>query len=378
MKNKINQSIIFLITVILLIGCNYKHPKSPHSVKYTALQDSIQEWINQDQLIGAELLILENEQLILHNAFGWSDKEAEEKLNKGSIWTVMSMTKPFTATAILMLAEDGTISLDDPITKYIQNFSGNSEVTIRHLLAQSSGDDGNYGDGGHNVLEYSSLNDWIGEWAKQESKGSFGEFAYSNFNYGALAYIVEQVTGVPVEFFIQKRIIEPLDLKNTYVIFSPDSSWADFVPNRYQWNEKKNEYEQTWTHNEPQSWKFFTGALGLWMSAEDYATFIQVWINNGRYKDTHLLKESTVKEALTIHANAYRDEFFGHGYGWFIDEQPKVFRYGGSAGGVGIGYPKKNTVVIYLTHSAGSDHKGKFQDALDRVWFPDENKSNSL
>ena len=54
-------------------------------------------------------------------------------------------------------------------------------------------------------------------------------------------------------------------------------------------------------------------------------------------------------------------------------EEPLIFRYGGSAGGVGIGYPEKETIVIYLTHCSGGNHKNKFQDELDRIWFPNDN-----
>jgi CubicO group peptidase (beta-lactamase class C family) len=162
---------------------------------------------------------------------------------------------------------------------------------------------------------------------------------------------------MPIEAFIQERIIEPLNLKNTYVQFAPDSTWAKLVPTRYQWNESLNIYEKTWGNDQPQSWKFFTGSLGLWMSAEDYSTFMRMWINDGKYNGTQILRESTVKEALKIQVNTFGEIIFGHGYGWFIDDQPKIFRYGGSAGGVGIGYPDKNTIVIYLTHCAGGNHE---------------------
>ena len=372
MKSTFNHIVIILLMVKLFISCNQKH-RSENNGEYIILQDSIKQWIETDQLIGAELLVIENKEVVLHQAMGWSDKDSGVKLEKGSIWTVMSMTKPFTATAILMLIDDGFITLDDPITDFFQDFNGNQNITIKHLLAQSSGDDGKHGDGGNNVLDFDTLDDWILDWANQKTKNNLGEFAYSNFNYGALAYIVEQVSEMSIESFIQERIIKPLNLKDTYVQFTPDSTWSKRVPSRYQWNEPQTIYEKTWGNNQSQSWKFFTGSLGLWMSAEDYSTFISMWINEGNYNGTQILKEATVMEALKMQVNAFGEELFGHGYGWFVDDKPKVFRYGGSAGSVGIGYPEKNSIVIYLTHCAGGNHKNKFQDELDRIWFPDNN-----
>lgn len=363
---------ILFLAAILMIACNQK-TKYAYTNKYTGLQDAIETWIVNLELIGAEILIIENEELVIHEAYGWSDKESDDKVKKGSIWTVMSMTKPITATAVLMLIEDGVITLDDPITDFFQDFKGDNRITIRHLLAQSSGDNGKFGNGGHNVLNFDSLDEWIEEWANQSSGGTFEEFAYSNFNYGALAYIVEQVSKMPVEAFIQERIIKPMNLKNTYVGFDPDSSWAGLVPNRYQWNELTSTYEKSWGNDEHQSWKFFTGSLGLWMSAEDYATFMQMWLNNGQANGLQFLERSTVEEALDIQSNAYGEKLFGHGFGWFIDEEPLIFRYGGSAGGVGIGYPEQETIIIYLTHCSGGDHKSKFQDELDKIWFPNDN-----
>ena len=217
--------------------------KNTYEHTYLALENKVQELISNEELIGAEILIIENQKETFHKSFGWADKELNKKLENGSVWTIMSMTKPFTATAILMLMEDGKLTLDDSITKYFPNFKGNPQITIRHLLEQSSGDDGNHGNGGHNVTEFQTLDDWINNWALQESKGTFGEFSYSNFNYGALAYIVEQASGKPIETFLTERIIEPLNLQQTFVHFSNEQNWTKAVPSRYQLNDSINKFK---------------------------------------------------------------------------------------------------------------------------------------
>ena len=187
----------FLLFCLLLVTSCKNKSENTEAEKYINVENRVNTSIKNGELIGAEILIIENGKETFHKSFGWADKESNKQLEKGSTWTIMSMTKPFTATAILMLMEDGKISLDDPVIKYIPGFRGNSQTTIRHLLEQSSGDNGEYGNGGHNVTEFESLEDWVLDWSQHESTEEFGKFAYSNFNYGALAFIIQKVSGIP-------------------------------------------------------------------------------------------------------------------------------------------------------------------------------------
>ncbi len=364
---------ILLTCVIFTLSCNIKSSIISEEAAYFSLEKNLKEWTECGALIGAEVLIIENNKETFHKSFGWADKESGKKLENGSIWTVMSMAKPFTATAVLMLMEDGKLSLDDPILKYFPEFKGNSQITIRHLLEQSGGDDGKHGNGGHNVVEFESLDDWINDWSMQESSGTFGAFAYSNFNYGALAYIVEKASGQTIENYISDHIITPLNLRQTYVAFSTNSDWTKNVPSRYEWSDSANRFQRFWTHEQQPSWSFYSGALGLWTSARDYASFMQMWLNKGKFGTQQMLKESTVEAALKLHVNAYGEKHFGHGYGWFIEDNPLVFRYGGSAGSLAKAIVSKNCLVVYMTHCGNGKHKRSFEDQLDKMWFPNEN-----
>ncbi|WP_242084414.1 serine hydrolase domain-containing protein [Aestuariivivens sediminis] len=364
---------ILLSCLIFTLSCTNKKLSISEKAEYTTLEKSIKEWTESGELMGAEVLVIENNKETFHRSFGWADKESGKKLENGSIWAVMSMAKPITATAVLMLMEDGKLSLDDPILKYFPEFKGNSQITIRHLLEQSSGDDGKHGSGGHNVVEFESLDEWINDWAMQESSGSFGEFAYSNFNYGALAYIVEKASGQSIEKYISDHIITPLGLKQTYVKFSINSDWAQNVPSRYQWSDSLNRFERFWTNRQQPSWAFYSGSLGLWTTAKDYATFMQIWLNKGKFGTEQILEESTVEEALKLHVKAYGEGHFGHGYGWFIEDDPLVFRYGGSAGSLAKAIVSENRLVVYMTHCGNGKHKSSFEDQLDKMWFPNEN-----
>ena len=94
--------------------------------------------------------------------YGWSDREEGRPLERGSIWSVKSMSKPFTATAILMLEEEGKLSLDDRVQQYIRGFAGDDRISIRHLLTHTSGYDGL-----GNTASFSTLSEWVADWASQ-------------------------------------------------------------------------------------------------------------------------------------------------------------------------------------------------------------------
>ncbi|MDH5629614.1 MAG: beta-lactamase family protein [Gammaproteobacteria bacterium] len=360
----------YFFSVLLILSIPFLVKTADRQItKFQPVEKAVESIVKNGQLVGAEILIIENNKPLFHKSFGWADREQKKELKKNSIWNVASMTKPFTATAILMLADDGKLSLDDPLTKYLPGYKGNSKVLIRHLLAMSSGDDGKYRNGGYSVLDFDNHNDWIMDWAKQKNTGTFGKFAYSGFNYGALGIIIEKVSNQSLESFIQERIVKPLSLTETFFKYTPDVQWKNRVPARYQWNEKDNRFDQWWTAEEYPAWKFYNGSMGLWMTAKDYATFMQMWLNNGMHNNIRLLKESTVREALKIHVNAYGEKDFGHGLGWFIEDNPLTFRYGGGSGVYAKAIPSKNTIIIYMNHCGINPYRRVFEDALDSILF---------
>lgn len=215
----------------------------------------------------------------------------------------------------MILEEEGRLSLDDPVTRYVPTFAGDDRTAIRHLLTHTSGYDG-LGDTG----EFPSLKEWVEDWASKTPTRPFGEYTYSDFNYAALGHVVESVSGRSVDAFIRERIIEPLGLEETYTAFSPDSSWAPRMNSRYRWPEGAGAYERYWSRTDPQRYPFYPAAWGLYATAIDYAEFMALWMNKGRYRDVRILSAATVEEALRPHAP---NEGWAYGYGWFVRPAPR-------------------------------------------------------
>ena len=193
------------------------------------LGDDLISWVASGELVGAELLIIQDEKTIFHEAYGWSDLEKNRPVKRNSIWSIKSMSKPFTASAIMMLSEQGKLSVNDKLIDYIPEYAGDSSTTLAHLLSHSSG---------YDELRYTQGHEDLGSWVKHMATLSpteeLGTYQYSDFNYAALGYIVELVSEMPLEEYLQINFLSPLELNESYTNFSPDSSWASDVNSRYR------------------------------------------------------------------------------------------------------------------------------------------------
>ena len=167
-------------------------------------------------------LFAENGEIVSKGAIGWKDLADTQPIQEDSVFDLASVSKQFTAATVMLLKRDGLLDLDDEITKFFPEipFAG---VTVRHLL--------------HHIGGLPDYMDWVGEFAEKENvipandiivrylceSGDEAEFApgekweYSNTGYCLLAQIVEKVSGVPFEEFVEKHIFEPAGMTSTRI-----------------------------------------------------------------------------------------------------------------------------------------------------------------
>ena len=318
--------------------------------KLNWIGDEIVSWIANGELVGGELLVVKDGKAVFHEAYGWSDRERKIPVRRDSIWSIKGMSIPFTTTAVLMLAEQGRLSLDDSASRYIPWLS-TDEITIHHLLSHTSGfihDDDWYGPRRPGAL----LDDMVENWPHKEPEAPIGEFNYASFNYAALGYIVGKVAGTPIESFISESILRPLDLDDTSTRFSDDPVWRSRLNPWYRWNEQAGSYDLRHSADTA-GWTMFPASWGLLTTAMDYATFMAMWLNKGEWSDKRLLAVESVELALSPHAIESDD--FGYGYGWYVDRTENKgllpFALWGGDGTQAGAYPDENTIVVFLTHS---------------------------
>lgn len=184
---------------------------------------------------GLSLCVIQDDRVVKTQAYGLADVELNVPATEKSEFAIASMTKPVTASAILLLVQDGKLSLDDPITKYLSGLPETwKEITIRHLLTHTSGIKDHYGDfpmfsrvALDRRLEYSDS-----EYVKAHTDAPLnfrpGQYwAYSGSNFVFLGMIITKITGKPYPEFVRERIFAPLGMNDTHFI-----ELAKIIPNR--------------------------------------------------------------------------------------------------------------------------------------------------
>ena len=192
----------------------------------TAQQDDIQKKVDeyidahmQMKQFSGSILIAKNDQIIINKGYGYASYGFEIKNSPETKFRIASLTKGFTAVAILQLAEKGLLSVNDKLQKYIADYSRGDEITIKHLLTNTSGIPNHTEfpdfDKERRVYAY-SLPETIETFKNKALKFNPGEkFNYSNSNYILLGFVIEQVSKVSYAEYIKQNIFEPLKMNNS-------------------------------------------------------------------------------------------------------------------------------------------------------------------
>lgn len=357
--------LLTLLSGFILIGCNYSKKESDtlNSSQFDLLIRHISRMQSEDKIIGAELLIIKNDIVKLHEVIGWSNREERVKLQKNRIFRIRSMTKPIIATAILMLIEESALSLDDRIATHIPAFDNplSESITVRQLLTHTSGlGSHDFEDIGLSKApeDFNSLEELVNEIGQIGPKKPPGRYYYSGSGTAVLTHLIGLVSELNAEEFVHKRIFIPLEMSNSYTSFNPEVQWASQVLPSYVWQDSINDFSQYWDPSLEPEYKYFRGHGGIYSTAEDYANFLSMWLNMGKFKGKELLSEKMVMVALSPSIALSEKAPLSHqSLAWKVltrdstDNEIGYFMHGGSDGTVAIAYPEEKTIALYFTQS---------------------------
>ncbi|HEY2726470.1 MAG TPA: serine hydrolase domain-containing protein, partial [Parafilimonas sp.] len=286
---------------------------------------------------GCVVLVAKNDSIIYEKAFGVANIELNVPMNPEMIFRLGSITKQYTAVSILQLIEEGKISLQDSIQKFIKDFPFKGHtIMIENLLTHTSG-----------IVDYEALDFPIPNAirvdfpAKQiiDSLSKLpldftpsSQFHYSNSNYFLLAYIIEQVSGKSYQDYLTKNIFKPAGLTNTFY-----DSPTEIIPNRINGYAK---YDGKYFNAGYISMSQAFGAGALVSNVEDMFKWHEALYN---YK---LIKKETLEKAFTPFTLSDGTKS-SYGYGWFI---------------------KSRNDYTSIEHAGGIDG---FQS--DEIYFPEQN-----
>jgi CubicO group peptidase (beta-lactamase class C family) len=356
------STLAFLFSITLMISAhaqtksiNSTLPLSESSAQSVGMSEErlaridnmLRQSIEKNQIPGAVALIARNGKIVYYKSFGMAENETKRNLKRDDIFRIASQSKAITATAVMMLWEEGKFSLDDPISKYIPEFKNaqildslnkidttyftspaKKEITIRQLLTHTSGI--GYGiidnDQFSKIYQKAGIIDLfttapvtIEENIKKLAKLPLHHEPGKQFTYSegldVLGYFIEIMSGQPLDEFFHERIFEPLGMNDTY-FYLPDPKNSRLVPVQTFRNDKWIRYTNTnYDTDYPikGSKTFFSGGAGLSSTAKDYATFLQMYLNNGELNGVRILSRTTVKVIL---ANQIGDLLGNSGAGY--------------------------------------------------------------
>ena len=276
------------------------------SVNIANIQKSLSLAVKDSAFPGGVLLASKDGKIFIHEAFGYHTYDKKEKVTRGDIYDLASITKVIaTTSSVMLLADQNKISLDDKVVKYLPEFKGRqknyfkqkSNTTIRHLITHTAGLPA--------FKEYFKMNKPV-ESILDSVMNTEPEYEiekntiYSDIGIITLGKVVEAISETSLDIFIDSLIFDPLGMNSTY--FNPPKSRIKrIVPTEYSIVDNKT--IRGFVHDEnAHSLGGVAGHAGLFSTARDLATFSQMMLNNGIYGWKRIFNSETVN-LFTSRAN---------------------------------------------------------------------------
>jgi CubicO group peptidase (beta-lactamase class C family) len=371
--------VVGLLVASIGVSARAESPKS--------IAGSLQSFIDNRSIAGAVALVADKDQILSLDTVGFADLEQNKPMRSEDLFWIASMTKPVTATAVLMLQDEGKLSVDDSVEKYLPELAHlktaagkPAKLTLRHLLTHTSG----MGEAtSQESAAAKTLADLIPHYVEKPLRfepGSKWQYCQSGIN--SLGRVVEVVSGESLPEFFQKRIFDPLGMKD-----------ATFYPSAQQMARLAKSYTAANGKLQPTTISFLNGHDpgsrdrypaangGLFSTARDYARFCQMLLNQGSLDGRTYLKPETVKQMAAIQTGDLTTGFTvgnGWGLGCCVVRKPQgvtsvlspgSFGHGGAYGTQAWIDPIKQRIYLLMVQRADfpnsddSDVRRAFQEA---------------
>ena len=388
----------------------------------------MQEYVEHQEMSGGALMVRKNGELVYQNKWGMACIDSKEEISYDSIYRMMSMTKCVTAVAILQLIESGKLGLDDSLSKYVPEFKNmqvasderyvidmdhpkkillqvplfkmekvktvpaDREITIRDLLSHSSGLE--QGAVGLIAMMKMKIEDQILEDRVMRYSRYALDFqpgtgtSYSPLaGFDILGYVIERVSGMRFEEYLQRNICEPLEMKDTTFFLSDEQKKR--LVHVYK-REKETLKDVTGTKDDmfgmlhQDKMRFEEGSGGLFSTIVDYEHLVEMLCNHGSFHGKQILKPETVKLMHTEAAEQHLEPDPGTvwGLGVKIRQNPNAAKsfategtYGWS-GAFGTHFfvsPKDHLEAVFMTNrtdlgGSGSYISAKVEELVFDIW----------
>ncbi len=362
MKNKFLK--ISLIFTFILLATIHVQAKDPYKKTLSDLNQYYAKALTDWKVPGMAIAIVKDGQVIFSKGFGVKNVNTGEAVDENSLFAIASNTKAFTSASIAMLIEEGKLSWDDKVTEYLPWFELYSpyvthEMTIRDLLSHRSG-----------LKTFSGDLIWYGTDHSREEivrrakylKPSFGfraGYGYQNIMYIAAGLIIEKVSGMSWDDFVQQRIFDPLKMNRSVTSINDLESKGNYTT-------PHNEYNGELITIEYLNWDNAAPLGGILSSVSDLSKWMILQLNNGisgidtlftAQSQNQMWQAHTVQTVSDYSQRMFPSTHFkAYGLGWgLMDYQSrKIVSHGGGYDGMisrTFLVPEENLGVVILTNT---------------------------
>jgi CubicO group peptidase (beta-lactamase class C family) len=380
----------FLLALAMLSTSTIAADAPPADKKLPGVSEAMIKFVESNDISGAVTLVANKDGVIHLDAVGNADITGKQTMRTDTIFWIASMTKPITASCILMLQDEGKLSVDDPVAKYIPEFaalktpSGKpANLTLKHLLTHTSGLHETTPEIAKNAKV---LADLVPSYLTQPTAFEPGsKWAYCQSGINTLGRIIEVVSGQSYPEFVQKRVLDPLGMNDSTFYLT-----AEQLPRLAKSYKKEGNnlaemplaFLMGKSPTEKERYPLANG--GLFSTASDYAKFLRLVLNKGQLDGKRYLSAKAVEQMTTIQSGDVVTGFTpgnGWGLGWCVVKAPQGVSAALSAGSHGHGGaygtqawidPKRGLIYVLMIQrgnfanmggSDGSPVRQAFQEA---------------
>ena len=345
------------------------------------ISNVLQPFVDSQSLAGAVTLVADRTNVRCLETVGFADIDANAPMRTNSVFWIASQTKPITATALMMLVDEGKVQLDDPVAKYLPEFAGQWLAveqdaehvllrkpqhlpTVRQALCHTSGMPFT------SAIEVPTLDRLPLEYAVrsyamtplQSEPG--GKYQYSNAGINVAGRIIEVVSDQSYAEFLDQRLLEPLGMKDT--TFWPSAKQLARLARSYKPNAAGTGLEALDISQLAQlpltsRLRHAVPAGGLFSTAADVSRFCQMILNNGVFNGKRYVSEAAVKDMTTRQTGSGIEE--NYGLGWGLGDGT-ASHGGAQATNMIIDWPRGLITVFLVQHCGFPNDGAKSQTAF--------------
>jgi CubicO group peptidase (beta-lactamase class C family) len=382
--------LLAVLGLILMASLHAENVAAPKSIA-----SALQPFIDRHILAGAVMLAASKDQVLCLESVGYADVAAHQPMKADALFWIASQSKPMTATALMMLVDEGKVKVEDPVEKYLPEFTGQMvaieqdnehaqlkkparPIMVRDILSHTSG------------LPFSSRLERKGDALKidllplSEAVISYAmtplntepgsQYRYSNAGINTAGRIIEVISGMPYEEFMQKRLFSPLGMKDTCIW--PSAAQMKRLAKSYKPDAAQNGLEEIpidqLTYPLTDRHRFPSPAGGYFSTAMDLSVFCRMILNGGIYRGKRYLSEAVLQQMISTQTDGLPETY---GFGWGTDKKPGgSFGHGGAYNTKMQIDPQHLLITIFMVQHAsfpgkeGDEIKSRFEKAVMESW----------